>query len=402
MQRQDLASQEWRHPTRLSALRPRHLLLAGATAIVTVLAAIVSAEPASRSPGPASYLLAAALASMVLLSPARPLTALIVSAIALVLYHVADYPAIGVAWPLTAVIYLAGAAGKGVPAGLILAVGLAGSMLWRSLVELEPLSMVLVDGIVREASLVLIALLLGEAMHRRAAWRREVELRLEEERLQRDRSMRHELARQRMALAREVHDTVAHTLAVVGVQADVAAATIEADPRRASEAIEVVRRTNRRALSELRATVALLRTEREGAGEEEARQPVPSLAGLPALAARVEALGLRVEVEGAEALGQLPSSLEATAFRVVQEALTNVLKHAQATVARVRLWSDGDQLHVEVVDDGPLRSDAAADSGHGLRGMRERAAALGGELLAGPMPTGGFRVRLDAPLRGPV
>jgi signal transduction histidine kinase len=219
--------------------------------------------------------------------------------------------------------------------------------------------------------------------------------------LRRDRDQRAQLAAQaeRGRIAREMHDIVAHSLSVVVVQADGAAYAAEHAPGwtrgHASAALQTISATAREALDETRRLVGVLRESGEGAAEY---APTASLADVGDLVARVRAASHEVALEVTGAAGHVPREVELAAYRIVQEALTNVLKHA-GPAARVQVViSHGDPLVVEVEDDG--RGAAAADDGggNGLVGMRERALATGGALEAGPRPGGGYRVRAELPL----
>jgi signal transduction histidine kinase len=207
-----------------------------------------------------------------------------------------------------------------------------------------------------------------------------------------------------MRIARELHDVVAHHIALVNVQAGVAAHVMDQRPDQARQALAHVREASRHALEELQATVGLLRQSGDPAAPTE---PAPGLGVLDDLVESFVRAGLRVEVPAAEgsvpaAVGTLPSAVDLTAYRVVQEALTNVHKHAgEGARATVRIARDRHTLTVCVEDDGGGRSAAArpGTGGHGLVGMRERAAALHGTCEAGPREDGGFRVTVRLPLR---
>jgi signal transduction histidine kinase len=203
-----------------------------------------------------------------------------------------------------------------------------------------------------------------------------------------------------LRLARELHDTVASAIAVIGIQAGVADQALErcqAEPGRAREALRTIRAASRQALAELQATVANLRR------RQEARGPRLGVAQLDALIGLAGGAGVQVEVTVVGPTRPLPPAVDLTAYRVVQEALTNVLRHAGPATARVRLtYRDGD-LTVQVDDDGRGAGPRQpSGGGNGLLGMGERVAALDGRLEAGPRPGGGFRVVAILPLDGPA
>jgi signal transduction histidine kinase len=193
---------------------------------------------------------------------------------------------------------------------------------------------------------------------------------------------------QRLRMAQELHDVLAHNISLINVQAGVALHLIDEQPDQARSALANIKEASRDALHELRTALDLLRR-----GGEAPRSPAPRLADLDTLVAGVRAGGLdvRIELDGAPAL--LPSAVELAAYRIVQEALTNVTRHARARAVTVRLGY-GDGVTVEVVDDGV---GGPAGPGNGIAGMRERAAALGGTVEAGALPGGGFRVLARLP-----
>jgi signal transduction histidine kinase len=203
---------------------------------------------------------------------------------------------------------------------------------------------------------------------------------------------------QRMAIARELHDVLAHHISLISVQAGVALHLMDEQPEQARTALTAIRQASRESLGELRSVLELLQRGEEGAP----RAPAPGLEALDALVERTSAVGLPVTVEVTGAVRPLPAAVGLAAYRIVQEALTNVTRHAGRPVtATVRLDYAPDQLTVEVTDDGPGAEDTSG-TGSGLLGMAERAAALGGQLDAGPRPGGGFRVAARLPVRARV
>jgi signal transduction histidine kinase len=203
--------------------------------------------------------------------------------------------------------------------------------------------------------------------------------------------------RERLRLARELHDTIASAIAVIAIQAGVADHALErcqAEPQRAREALQTIRAASVQALDELQATVRTLR------GKAAARGPRPGVAQLEALTGLAGAAGLRVELAVVGAARPLPPAVDLAAYRIVQEALTNVLRHAGSATATVRLTYRERDLTVQVDDDGRGATGRrpSGGGGNGLLGMQERIAALGGRLEAGPRSGGGFRVVATMPL----
>ena len=195
---------------------------------------------------------------------------------------------------------------------------------------------------------------------------------------------------EQLRMAQDLHDGVGHGLAVIAMQAGVGLHVLERDPAAARGALEAIRDSARESLDALRAELAQV------SGDAPPRRPRSGLAELEGLVGRVRSAGLDVEVSGSA--GALPEPVDAVAFAVVQEGLTNVLRHASAGTAQVRLDRSPDRLAVVVEDDGRGTPGRPAPEGMGLRGMRERVQALGGELSAGPAAAGGFVVRAVLPL----
>ncbi|MFC8617512.1 sensor histidine kinase [Micromonospora purpureochromogenes] len=193
---------------------------------------------------------------------------------------------------------------------------------------------------------------------------------------------------ERLRIAQEVHDVVGHGLAAISMQADIALHLLPKRPEQAEAALTAISRTSREALDELRVTLGAVRRGTE-------RGPVPGLARLDALRERLAGAGLAVDLRVTGEPRPLPGAVDLAAYRVVQEALTNVLRHARVAAARVRVDYGREELVVEVTDRGV---GAAGAAGHGLAGMRERVTALGGSLTAGPGPDGGFRVSARLPM----
>jgi signal transduction histidine kinase len=215
--------------------------------------------------------------------------------------------------------------------------------------------------------------------------------------LRREAERRRILAEERTRIARELHDVVAHTVSVIVVQAAAAEDVFDVRPERAREALGGIQTAARTALAELR---TLLQTMRP-ADLDEPNAPQPGLDQLDSLAAPLRAAGLEVVLRTEGSAEPMPAGVDLSAYRIVQESLTNTLRHAHATRADVTVRYAPLALQLEIVDDGTARhSGGAATSGarHGIVGMRERARLLGGTLDAGPIPQGGFQVRAHLPL----
>jgi signal transduction histidine kinase len=214
---------------------------------------------------------------------------------------------------------------------------------------------------------------------------------------EREREQRAQLAvsDERSRIARELHDVVAHSVGVIVVQAEGARRVFDQDPERAREALDSIERTARTALADMRRSLGVLRRE----DSRRALAPQPGISDLEGLIEQARAGGLAVElaVEGERV--SLPQGIDLSAYRIVQEALTNVIKHAGAVRALVTVRYGDSELELEVADDGPGPPVGGADgSGLGIVGMRERVESHGGELHTGPGPQGGFVVRASLPL----
>ena len=208
------------------------------------------------------------------------------------------------------------------------------------------------------------------------------------------------VAEERLRIARELHDVVAHSLSVIAVQSGVGRHLIDERPEQAKQALAAVEKTSRSALDELRRMLGVLRRE-DSEGPD--LTPAPGVSDLAALVEEIRATGVPVELRiDEENLGELPPLVELSVYRIVQEALTNVVKHAPTSHASVELLRDTDELVIEVNDDGgtdvPPYPSGPTEGRHGIVGMRERVALFGGSLAAGPRPGGGFRVLARIPI----
>ncbi|WP_327742866.1 sensor histidine kinase [Streptomyces europaeiscabiei] len=205
------------------------------------------------------------------------------------------------------------------------------------------------------------------------------------------------LDEERLRIARELHDIVSHNLSLIAVKAGVAGHVAEADPREARAALKVIEETSRSALTEMRRTLGVLRTEGAPLG------PVPDLDRLDSLAAEAHRAGVDVDLT-VHATEGLAEGTQLTIYRIVQEALTNAVRHAAPTRCQVTVEADAREVRIDVADEGPPsargRSGGELPGGHGLLGMRERAMMYGGSFEAGPRPEGGFAVSVRLPVEG--
>lgn len=205
---------------------------------------------------------------------------------------------------------------------------------------------------------------------------------------------------ERARIARELHDVVAHAVGIMVVQAGAAAQVLDRDPVRARQALTAVQETGHCAIAELTRMLYLLRED-----ESDNLAPLPSIARLPELFDTVTHAGVTIDVDLAGDLAALPPAIDLSAYRVVQEALTNAVKHAPGSRVHVSLQRSHQTLDIEVTDNGPHGPPAAADgagSGLGLIGLRERVSVFGGHLEVGPHPLAGFRVAAHLPVGDPL
>jgi signal transduction histidine kinase len=234
----------------------------------------------------------------------------------------------------------------------------------------------------------------GRLMRRwrqRAAQLEALTLALEE---QRELQAQAAVAVERARIARELHDVIAHNVSMMVVQAGAERRVLDGGQGSTREVLETIEQIGRGALTEMRRLVGMLRSDN---GDPLA--PQPALTDLATLASQVGEAGLPVELVFEGERRELPVGIELSAYRIVQEALTNALKHAGDARATVRVRYGADSLELEIVDDGAGAAAPVPSGGHGLVGMRERVALYGGQLDAGRQPSGGFRVRVLLPIR---
>jgi signal transduction histidine kinase len=241
----------------------------------------------------------------------------------------------------------------------------------------------------KNLALIALPLVLGVAEHQRR--------RVAEE------ETRGRVGEERLRIARDVHDVVAHAMVAINVQAGVGAHLLDRDPDQARSTLLDIKKTSGEALADLRSTLGVLRDPADS--DDVPVQPVLSLRELDALRTSLDAAGLRLDLDVDPAMVALPASIDVTGYRIVREALTNVLRHARSDEALVRVRRTADGIVIEVEDDGIGRrtpvNGHAPGTGNGLRGMRERALAVGGTLEAGPRRHGGWRVEASLPVGTP-
>ena len=235
---------------------------------------------------------------------------------------------------------------------------------------------------------------LGDAIRNRRAYLAEVVARAHRAEESREREAQRRVVEERLRIARDLHDAVAHHIALINIQAGVGEHLLDTDPDQARTALTHIRQASRSALDELSTMVGLLRAPGDPRAPTE---PTVGLSHLPALIAALSAGGLHVDHRLPDSALVLPAGVDQATYRIAQEALTNVHKHANTNKAVLEVFQDGPTIKIVIDDNGTATE--LNGSGHGMLGMRERATAIGGTFHAGPKPTGGFRVEAVLPIR---
>lgn len=248
---------------------------------------------------------------------------------------------------------------------------------------------------VRTIAFIGVAGAFGDATRNRRAYVAEMEQRAAEAERTREEEARARVDEERLRIARELHDITAHSLSIIAVQSGAAAHVIDTNPAEARNALEAIRRTSKDALDELRAMLGVLRA----AGDTDAPlAPAPGLGRLGDLVAPLTQAGYEVKSDVGPDLGEIPAVVEGSAYRIIQESLTNVVRHAGVCRVTLEIHRREGALEVLVEDDGRTPEWPLPEGGHGLAGMRERVNALGGTFDASPRPAGGFVVRARLPI----
>lgn len=367
-------------------LRSRDLALAVAAAVALIVEGLVRGD-GSLSPG--AYVLGLISAAPLAWRTRAPLPALVgveAGAVVSVISFRAGGSATGMLLVGLYTVALLGGRQRTLVVGAITALGVV-------------IVIVLIDGTVELTGiglrllLVFAALVLGDTIRSRRTLRAAARERARLEAHEREEEGRRRAADERLRIARELHDTLAHSLVAINVRAGVALDLHDSqDP---TAALRDIKKASATALRDLRATLRLVREQDDAAP----RAPAAGLDGLPGLVDHARSAGLQADVDVQVDGTTVPSAIGGTAFRIVQEALTNVLRHADASSAHVCVRAARDELDIEIIDDGRVDT-AGADTGLGLRGMSERAAAVGGRLNVGPRQEGGWRVHAVLPLTG--
>jgi len=251
----------------------------------------------------------------------------------------------------------------------------------------------LLDAITIGLAAVALPWMAGRAARTRRRYVEEVERRLVAAETERDEQARRAVLDERTHIARELHDVVAHHVSLIGVQAGAARTALDGSPEATRSALLAIEASSRTAVGEMRALLGTLRADEEGV----ALAPQPGLADVGSLAAGFQASGLDVRMTVAGTGPPLSPALQLTCYRIVEEALTNVVRHSGARVATVSVERGADEVRIRVTDPGPATTTPGQSAGRGLLGLAERAALFGGEHRAGPSADGGFDVFVTLP-----
>ncbi len=373
------------------------LMLAIVAVVVIAISMVTQVDSKYKDMTPLVGTILSATGLALLLRRSRPLTGLVLAATPVAIFTCLDYDVAGASVALLLSIYAVGAYGKRVQSllglayvlGIILLVWLVGTPEFDSGQALQTWAIFTA------------AWMVGESMATRRKYLASLEERAALLEADRERKAEQAVIDERRRIAQELHDVVAHAMSVIAVQAGVGAHVIDANPAEARKSLVAIEATSREALKEMRRMLGVLREEGDARGLLTAG---PKQGEVDALIASVEAAGVPVTLrfEG-EVNRSIPASVRLNGFRVLQEALTNVVKHAGKASAVVTVGRNPGIAWVEVVDDGRgLSAQPSSDgTGVGLAGMRERVALFGGRLEAGPRPGGGFRVAAYFPFEDP-
>ena len=345
---------------------------------------------------PTAYALAGLIAAPVAMHRRFPVAALVCSTLALIVYSWGRFSAFP-GYTTFVLVFLVALHADRRRALIGYLVGVAG--LSVSLFQ-QPATVATASSWISTVLTVTVAWLAGENLRARRARRREELDEAHRQAGQKAEEARRAIAAERLRIARDLHDVVAHSLSVIAVQAGVAHHVIDERPQIAREALGSIEVTAREGLVEMRRLLGVLRSEDPGI-DSSAETPAEGLRDLDRLLAHFRDAGVRVEQSGPAQVGGLPPALDITAYRIVQEGLTNVLRHGGPT-AYLSIERTPTELCIEIRDEGRAGPAATSGSGHGLTGIRERVALFGGSVTAEPQPAGGFRLVAELPIAASV
>jgi signal transduction histidine kinase len=368
---------------------PKDLFLAGAVGIIQLCATLMIAHDQEGRESVDALAIALVLAGPAALywRARAPVLVMIGTLAPALAYWALDYPR-GPVW-LAAIVAFVSAVfmGRRVPAWILLGVAWAGLVFLPHLVGDAS-----APTVGKAIGIAVWLFLLGEFAEIARSKR---ERHLEQERAEREKAAA-QAGQERLLIARELHDVLAHNVSLINVQAGVALHLLDEQPERARPALEAIKDASSETLREMRSVLDILRKP----GEQPPRTPTAGVGGLDELISRTKAAGISVDARVSGSPRGLPASVDLAVYRIVQEALTNVARHAHPAAALVRLSYTDDSIEIVVEDDGLRANEPNGYGGSGIAGMRERVVALGGDFSAGPRPDVGFRVRARLPLDG--
>lgn len=365
----------------------------GMLVLIIVGTAITANVGGVGLPGVAAYAFGALFGALMLLRRRWPVATLLATAAGLLAYYMLSFPPIGLAPPVAAALYSAAEQGK-----LRWAAGTAVTLLAVSTAfrinEGDDLSYLLGFEFIGSAGLMTSVVLLGDSVRARRGWRTELENQAHAAALEQEREAARQVEHERLRIARELHDLLAHTVAVIALHVDVARESLPDDLATAQRSLAKARSACAEISTELRATLRALRT-----GDDDT--PVAGLRQLDSLLDTVRAAGLEVELSTTGEAAPLPAIADTTSYRILQESLSNVLRHAGARTVIIELAYGSGMLRIRIRDDGN-GAEPAEQCGWGLIGMRERLTLLGGMLRTHAQPGTGFTVEADIPFQEPA
>lgn len=396
-------------PDRVTPLRlpvwSQDLLLAVFITVMQVQGTVVrnSARPESvlrplSDFGYLGYLLLIAAGAVLVVRRQRPVAVFAVTALTSAVYYTLDFPD-GPGWlALFVALYTLTARGDGRRSLVVAGVGIAAlTAIWLpAAADVEPPAAI--GWVYFRIGAAVMSAALGESVRSRKVVAAQALERAELAERTREEEARARVDAERLRIAREVHDTVAHAIAVINVQSGVTAHVLDKRPEQARETLKIIERTSSRALTEMRAILGVLRD------DTDERAPHPGLAQIHELAAAARDAGIEVEFDTPAPPPEIPGAVGTAVYRILQESITNVIRHAGSTRVSVEVTYGADAVEVRVTDEGrrpqasPLATARAGSDGRGILGMRERCRLLGGDLDAGPLPHGGFAVTARLPL----
>jgi len=370
-------------------------------AIAIALAMTAKVESEARDPDAVAYLFAIGLGALMLVRRRWPTGVLVATVAALFAYYLIGYPAVGVAVPVAGAVYSAAEQGRLRAAIVVSAVVLVLSTLYR-LTE-EPAFRLLGFEGAQNLVLLVAVIALGDSVRSRADLRRQSLERAEQAQRDHERSAREQVEQERLRIAREVHDVLAHSLSAISIQSVVALEALPGEPENAATAVRSIRQVSSSALVDLRSAVGILRDPATGPPA-----PVGGLAELDRVVTTAAESGVQVAVSTVGTRAGIPLVVDAAAYRIVQESITNVLRHSGAVPVTVEIDCRPREVRLRIVNPGGGERALSASrsrgdaTGFGIAGMRERAELLGGTLHAGPATGGGFEVTAVLPYPGSV